>query len=335
MTAASLRRIAAIVVNYGTAELAVAAVESLLAHAHGGRDVEVHLLDNGSPGDDAATIAQAHAARGWGTRVTLYPERENHGFGRGNNVVLRALLDRSDPPDAAFLLNPDARLDNEAVDLLARDLETHPRAGFAGAGVTRPDTGPVTAAFRFPSAAAEFAQALGFGPVSRVLGARQVPLPPDHPAGEVDWVTGAAFLVRMETLREIGLFDPDFFLYYEEVEIMWRARRAGWSSRYVPGARIIHVEGAATDVRSVREVPKRHPPYRYASWRLYHLKTAGRAGAAWAAAATLAGAAGGHVIARLRGRADAGVPHFLGDFWTHAARPLLFGDPRAGGTDGR
>ena len=118
---ATLSSIAVVVVNYGTADLAMDAVESVLARAHGGRDVEVHLVDNASPGDDAETIRQAHAARGWTGRVTLHLEAVNHGFGRGNNVVLRTLLDRDAPPDAVFLLNPDARLENEAIDLLARD----------------------------------------------------------------------------------------------------------------------------------------------------------------------------------------------------------------------
>jgi GT2 family glycosyltransferase len=324
MTPPRIASVAVIVVNYGTPELALAAVQSVLDRGHGGRAVEVHLVDNASPGGDAATFRREAAARGWGDRVALHLEEVNHGFGRGNNVVLEALRARSDPPDAAFLLNPDARLENEAVDLLARALEADPRAGFAGAGIALPDGRQVTAAFRFPSLPAEFAQAMGFGPVSRALAHKGIALPPDHPGGAVDWVAGAAVMVRLDALRETGLFDPDFFLYFEEVELMWRGARAGWRCLYVPAARVVHAEGAATDVRSSRAVPKRHPPYRYDAWRLYHLKTAGRRGAAAVAAATLAGAACGAVLARLRGR-RAGVPHFLGDFWRHAARPILLG----------
>lgn len=114
--------IAVIVVNYGTAALAAGAVESVLGRDHGGRTVEVHLLDNASPGNDAETLAATAESRGWGPRVTLHFEAVNHGFGRGNNLVLTRLASRPNPPDKVFLLNPDARLENEALAVLAETL---------------------------------------------------------------------------------------------------------------------------------------------------------------------------------------------------------------------
>ena len=182
--------VSVIVVNYGTADLSIIGVQSVLDRDHGGRPVEVHLLDNGSPGDDAADFERAHTERGWGDRVILYPERTNHGFAGGNNIVLDALANRATRPEFVFLLNPDAQLENEAIDILARTLEAEPQIGFAGAGVCKPDGVAVTAAFRFPNAAAEFAQSLSFGPIARLLDRWTVPLPPDQPAGLVDWVVG-------------------------------------------------------------------------------------------------------------------------------------------------
>ena len=115
-------RIVVIVVNYTTADLSIRAVESVLTRQHAGRHVEVHLVDNASPGGDAETLRTAHAERGWGNAVTLWLETENHGFGRGNNVVLTALNTAADPPDKVLLLNPDAYLENEAIDILATAL---------------------------------------------------------------------------------------------------------------------------------------------------------------------------------------------------------------------
>ena len=65
-------------------------------------------------------------------RVTLYPERVNHGFGRGNNLVLHALAARPTPPDKVFLLNPDAQLDNEAIAILADVLDQTPGTAICG-----------------------------------------------------------------------------------------------------------------------------------------------------------------------------------------------------------
>ncbi len=193
--------ISVVVVNYGTAELAIAGVESVLARDHGERRVDIHLVDNASPGDDRAVLAEKCASPAWQERVTFYPETENHGFGRGHNLVFRALAARATPPDYVFLLNPDARLENEAIALLADFLDATPAAGFAGAGISKPDSGPVTAAFRFPGLVSEWVQTLGFGPVSRLFSGHRVALPPDHPRGPVGWVAGAAVMARLSTVR--------------------------------------------------------------------------------------------------------------------------------------
>jgi GT2 family glycosyltransferase len=320
-----LDRIAVVIVNYGTATLAAAAVRSVLARDHGGRTVETHLVDNASPGDDAAQLAEIHAEEGWGDRVTLYPETVNHGFGRGNNVVIEALLAREVPPDALFLLNSDAAVEDGAIDGLARALEADPRAGFAGPQITDPDGTPVTAAFRFPSLRREFAGALSFGPVTRLGPAWDMILPPDHPEGPVGWVAGAGLMIRARTLREVGAFDPDYFLYHEEVDLMRRGARAGWATLYVPGARILHLEGASTGVASGQGGRPRRPAYVYQSWALYWRKNHGAAAALAACLLRLSGAAGNHLLSRLRSRPPAAPAHFFGDFWRHGLRTVLAG----------
>ena len=328
-----LRRIAVVVVNYGTANLTIAGVQSVLDRTHGGRTVSVHVLDNASPGDDAAQFAAAHEARGWGGRVVLRAETTNHGFGGGCNHLIEPLLSRgAEAPDAVMLLNPDAQLAGEAVDALASALEADPQAGFAGAGIALPDGRPVTAAFRFPSVASEFADTLAFGPVTRRFGDRVVALPPNHPGGPVDWVAGAAVMIRAATLRETGLFDPAFFLYYEEVDLMRRAALMGWRTLYVPEARVVHAEGAASGIRSSDRVVPRRPAYHYRSWALYHRKARGRWGGLLAAAARLAGAGGNQFLGLLPGRRSGVAAHFGGDFLRHALAPMLRSgpDPRGG-----
>ena len=76
-------------------------------------------------------------------------------------------------------------------------LDRTPQAAAAGAGIALPSGDAVTAAFRFPSARSEFAQALNFGPVSQAFRDSLVPLPADHPDGPVDWVAGAAVMMRL------------------------------------------------------------------------------------------------------------------------------------------
>ena len=323
MTSSGQPEIAVIIVNYGTAALAVEAVDSVLGGDHGGRLVEVHLVDNASPGGDADLLREIHGANGWQGRVTLHLEAVNHGFGRGNNLVLEQLAARPVPPDLVFLLNPDARLQGETLAALADFLDAHPRAAAAGAQILRPGSGVVTSAFRFPGVASEFAHALSFGPVARWLGRHGVALPPGLPTGPVDWVSGAAVMLRAEALREVGGFDPDFFLYHEEVELMFRLRRAGWEVWHVAGAQVAHDEGVATGVRSAGTMRSRRPDYWYDSFGLYHRKTRGRAGALLVSAGRIVGWGLNRPLAWARGREPAGPPGWGDGMWRRVLRPLL------------
>ena len=318
-----LARIAVVVVNYGTAELALAAVESVLARDHGGREVTVHLVDNASPGGDGEALERAIAALGWQDRVTFYREVLNHGFGRGNNVVFRALSDCDAPPDAVFLLNPDARLDGETIDGLAAFLEAHPSAGCAGARIAKPGGVPVTAAFRFPSAVSEFSDSLAFGPVARLLARSAVSLPPDTPTGPVGWVAGAAVMIRWQALMEAGGFDPDFFLYFEEVDLMRRITAKGWQVWHVSESRVVHEEGAATGVRSGEVRPQPLPDYWYDSWYLYFTKAHGPVYARLCALARFLGWTLNRAVATMRGRTPGSPPRWRDGFFRRVLRPLL------------
>jgi len=269
-------------------------------------------------------LAETHMARGWGARVTLWLEAENHGFGRGNNLVLRALAARKTPPKFVFLLNPDAELENEAIDILARALEEDAGAGAAGAVISFPDGSPAVACFRFPTLLREIAGAVNFGPLDRLLPRARVALPPEW-SGPVDWVAGASVLMRFDVLADVGFFDPDFFLYFEEVELMGRLRQAGYRTLYVPEARVTHIAGAATQVALHDTRPKPRPAYVYDSWRMYYQKTHGRSYALLTALLKLPAAWLGMGLSRLRGR-PSGLPvRFSRDHWRYVIRPLFSG----------
>lgn len=325
--AAAARRptVAVIIVNHRTATLAIEAVESVRRFSP---DHEIHLLDNASPGGDADLLARAHAERGWGDQVLLHVERTNHGFGRGNNLIFAKLADRAVPPDHVFLLNPDARLANDAIGVLAAFLEANPTAAIAGARIKRPDGTPAVAAFRFPSLAGEFATAAALGPVSRLLSRWQVPLPPELPTSRVDWVSGAAFMCRFEAIRRHGGFDPAFFLYYEEVELMRRFARQRLAVWHVAEATVVHHEGASTGHGADR-IQARRPVYWYDSWYLYFRGTHGWRYAAMAALAWLGGAALQALASAARGRPARLPRRFFSDLWARIGRPLLGLSPRS------
>lgn len=276
--AATRARIAAIIVNYGTADLALEAVRSLLEQTNA-EDLDVHVVENASPGEDAATLANGLAV--WPS-VTLHIQPENCGFGHANNHVIKLLA--RNPPDYVFLLNPDARVENDVTAHLAEFLEACPRAGFAGAALRQAGSMELrAAAFRFPTFLIHTLQAIGSHKLSRRFPKARIVLDTGSAPMRADWVTGAALMIRWEALQTLGGFDEAFFLYWEDVDLMRRGAALGYGAWHVPRAVVIHQGGASTGVPSDA---KRHrmPRYWFDAWRTYHLKHHGRL---WVIAAAL------------------------------------------------
>ncbi len=320
--------ISVIIVNYGTADLAIEAVDSVLRHDDGARQLEIHLVDNASPDSDAAHFQEAHETHAWGDKVTIWPETMNHGFGGGNNVVLKALASRDASPDRVFLLNPDARFENNVLAILSDALDSDPEAVAAGAGIALPDGTQVSAAFRFPGFTSEVLKTVGIGFLERIFAHRYVPLPPDFSGRQVDWVAGAAVMFEFEALRKCGFFDPEFFLYFEEVDLMRRLQADGRKILFVPEAQVVHWEGAATNVSSGQR-KRRRPKYVYDSWRYYYQKTHGRTYALTTSFAVLIASLLNTVYSLLRRRAPGTPKGFFRDHCRYVVLPLIIGRTKA------
>jgi N-acetylglucosaminyl-diphospho-decaprenol L-rhamnosyltransferase len=162
-----------------------------------------------------------------------------------------------------------------------------------------------------------------FGPLSRLFDRWKVPFPPDIPTREVDWVAGASMMARLPALAEVGFFDPDYFLYYEEVDLMHRLKRKGWEIWHLPSSQVIHVGGAATGVSSENPERPALPAYWYDSWRFYFEKLHGRGGARVVALARLTGTMVGDLICRVRRRPSRNPRNFAADFRRRVVNPLF------------
>lgn len=314
--------VAVVIVNYNTPEMAISAADSVLNRGEDTLSVEIHILDNGSPGNDRQVLNEASAR--WAGAVKLHFEDDNHGFGRGNNLILRELANRPDPPSKVFLLNPDARLVTNAVAELATFLDSHPEVAVVGSGIVDEVTlESVVCAFRFPGVISEFSESLHFGPLRRLLKRWNVAYPPGSPASEVDWVSGASMMARLSALEEVGFFDPDYFLYYEEVDLMYRLKKRGWKVWHFPQAKVTHVAGASTGVSTMNPERPPLPGYWFDSWRFYYEKTRSRSGAKVAAISRLTGTVLGDLLCRFRRRPTKNPQNFATDFRRRVLRPLF------------
>ena len=325
MDAAPDHDVAVVIVNYNSAVLTLRAVESVFAKTADMTDVHIHIVDNASPDGGAAILRDAIEDRGWRGRVTLYAETRNHGFGRGNNVALSAIAARAPRPTKALCLNPDACLQNDVIAILADRLGAHPDVAVVGGAMTDENGDVAIAAFRFPHLAGVFGDAVNFGPISRRFARWRTPIEPAPEAAcEVDWVTGAVFMARLDAIEDVGFFDPNYFLYFEEVDLMKAVRAKGWRVLHAPEAVVEHIGGAITDQNAERA---RRPAYWYDSWTWYFLSNHGRLYTAIASLLWLTGAAMDAVISTLRRRAPGYPKRFFRDFLAISARRQLGGGP--------
>jgi GT2 family glycosyltransferase len=85
-------------------------------------------------------------------------------------------------------------------------------------------------------------------------------------------------MIRREVIERIGPLDDGFFMYFEDVEFAFRAREAGWEILHEPAARVVHLRGGSSPVKSHARLRKRLPRYFYESRTRYFYKLYGRTG---------------------------------------------------------
>ena len=83
-----------------------------------------------------------------------------------------------------------------------------------------------------------------------------VPLPVPDQSGAVDWLAGASMMMRAEVLEQIGLFDEEYFLYFEETDLCRRAALAGWPTHYVVESRVTHIGSVSTGMKVWDRIPE-------------------------------------------------------------------------------
>ena len=269
-------------VNTNSRELLLACLESLR-----GTDAEVVVLDNASEDGSADAVRERFPD------VRLIAQQFRAGFGANHNAVIRATTRRY-----VYVLNEDTTSDDWGFAQLVSFLDANPGVAALGPRLVYPNGSVQDSAWRFPT---PFVSALGLV----TLGKAGVKQSHGEAPRSVDWVTGAALLLRREALDQIGLFDEGFFLYSEEVDLQLRLRRGGWDIRFFPDVTVVHHESqfsAGVPERRINEMWRSRHRY----WHKHHSPPAARTaalltGAQYAARAALAPVTGRRELgARMR-----------------------------------
>jgi N-acetylglucosaminyl-diphospho-decaprenol L-rhamnosyltransferase len=190
--------------------------------------------------DDLVVVANPPAPE---THVRTIVNERDLGFSANANQGIAAT---STP--FVIVANPDTEPEPGAVAALIRFAEAHPRAGVIGPRLVFPDGRLQGSRRRFPTISGTLVRRT---PLRRVLGRTQrahygLDTEPTDPV-QADWLLGAFLLLRREMLDELGGFDERFRLYGEDIELAYRAAKAGWERWYVPEAVVRHAHAAVTD----------------------------------------------------------------------------------------
>jgi GT2 family glycosyltransferase len=178
-------------------------------------------------------------------QVRLFASQENLGYAGGNNAGVAVAKGRY-----LFLLNPDTVVKPGAFARMIDYLQNQPLVGALGPQLLWPDGTVQSSRRRFPSPGSLFWESTLLGqwfPHNRP-GQRYhlADRSPDHPQ-RVDWVVGAAMMIRREAWQQVGPIDESYFMYFEETDWCRRSAEAGWEIHYLPTAQIIHFEGKSSE----------------------------------------------------------------------------------------
>jgi GT2 family glycosyltransferase len=259
-----------LVVNYNTAGL-LQPMFNALRQSNSADQPRYLVVDNASADNSLECLATICP------EAILLANEKNVGFGRANNQLVEHLLGKY-----ALLLNTDAFVDADSLSKTLEYMEAHPDCGVLGVRLVGREGELQPSCRYFPTPMNVFLSRTGLGrffPVVKMVDDMNW----DHASvRECDWVPGCYYLIRREVIDQVGLFDPRFFLYYEEVDHCKRAKQAGWKVVYYPHTTVVHIGGeSAKSVDELNAASRQVPKLQIESELLYFRKHHGLPGLAW------------------------------------------------------
>lgn len=222
-----------IIVNFNSGGYLVKCLSSL-ERVSDELDLDIWVVDNASTDGSLDKAKQANPS------VIFIANKENIGFTKANNLVLKKVKN-----EFILILNPDTEVLAGTLQYMINYLDNHKDVGAASCRVELADGSLDWASHRgFPTPWASFLYyVMGDDRLYHLTG-RNLSI-----IHEVDCITGAFFLTRKSVLDQVGLFDEDYFMYAEDIDLCFRIKRAGYKIVYLPQVKIIHYKGVASGIK--------------------------------------------------------------------------------------
>ncbi len=204
----------------------------------GFKDFEIIIIDNNSK-DNAISIIKNEFSE-----VLLIENSSNQGYARANNQGLKVAKG-----DFILFLNPDTQLQDNFFLPMLDFLERNKKTGAVAPKILNPDLSVQQSIRSFPDYPILFYEITGlskFFPGHKIFGKWRMVYFNYNQLSEIDQPMASCLLVRKRTVDDIGYFDEDFPMFYNDVDFCFRLKEAGWQIYYLPESVVIHERGAST-----------------------------------------------------------------------------------------
>jgi GT2 family glycosyltransferase len=231
------KKLAIILVNWNSYELTNDTLQSLYKTSY--KDYDIICVDNASTDDSLNQLKTNHAD------IILLTCDQNTGFTGGNNKGMQYALDHGYA--YTLLLNNDVAVESDFLEPLVQALDANENLGAVQPLIYFHHDRTL-----IWNAGSRYNKWLG---VTKTIGynkkdaqhtyrnQNQVDTKATQPIQNIDWITGCAFMVRTEVLKKVGLLYEPFFIYYEDVDLSFRIKNAGYDLGYAPASVIYHIAG--------------------------------------------------------------------------------------------
>ncbi len=230
-------KLSIVILNYNTKDLTLNCLNSVVEQYEKKlekNEFEIILVDNNSTDDSVLSIKKYVLKKGL-PNLKIIENKENLGFSKGNNLGAKQALG-----EYILFLNSDTEIKDMGLVRMLEFMESNSNVGIVGGRLKNPDNSIQKSAGKFYTL---------FNVILLLLGGERLGLLRESPSkvSRTDWVSGACMMARKEIFKNLGGFEEKLFMYMEDMELCFRAKKKGYLTYFYPNIELLHKERGSSN----------------------------------------------------------------------------------------